>query len=243
MVQFTERVRIQRDENPVELVREYFSGKPLSGDFSLHVTVYPARFLEQAYFDLSLVRGWDGARSRDPLFSGVFSAGRVSQMIPGWIDGDYFDTASFPDGSRVFISPLGLDASFFKILGDLVPPGGSLMVSYSLLSKEARIHRETKLGLDRGYPPAVTPLGYLLFLAGCGMGFKDWYFAEGGREGPEKLQGYKPSNEEAAKKKAGLMLQELRAFMTSSRSVDDELARDCRERAEQVMHELRIFLD
>jgi hypothetical protein len=124
----------------------------------------------------------------------------------------------------------------FRLLGGLVPAGGSLMVSYSLFSNESKIHRETKLGLDRGYPPPVTPLGFLLFAAGCGMGFKDWYFAEGGREGPEKLQGYKPINSEVAKQKADFMLQELRAF--ANRTHYDDFADVCRSKAERLIKEL-----
>ncbi len=87
-----------------------------------------------------------------------------------------------------------------------------MMVSYTLFSKGSKVHRDTKTGLDRGYPPVITPPGFLLFAAGCGMGFKDWYFAEGGREGPEKLQGYKSINAEVAREKAERMLQEVRAF-------------------------------
>ena len=110
------------------------------------------------------------------------------------------------------------------------------MVSYSLFSRESKIHRETKQGLDRGYPSVVTPLGFLLFTAGCGIGFKDWYFAEGGREGPEKLQGYKPLNSEIAERKAGSMLRELRDF--ANRIPQDSFAEACKSRAESVIGEL-----
>jgi hypothetical protein len=144
--------------------------------------------------------------------------------------------ASFPDGKRFSLGDVSLDVEFFKVLGGLIPPGGSLMVSYSLFSKESRVHRETKQGLDRGYPPVVTPLGFLLFTAGCGMGFKDWYFAEGGREGPEKLQGYKPSDSDMVRERADAMLRELRAFLNIS--TQDDLARQCKLRAEQVISEL-----
>jgi hypothetical protein len=174
--------------------------------------------------------------SSDPVFSGVFSAGRPSQSIAGWIDGDYFETAVFGD-EEVSLSEQGFDVEFFKVLGGLVPAGGSLMVSYTLFSKESRVHRETRLCLDRGYPPAVAPLGFLLFVGGCGIGFKDWYFAEGGREGPEKLQGYKPLNSEIAEKRAKQMLQELRAFSRSTQA-DDDLARESKTRAEHVIREL-----
>jgi len=68
------------------------------------------------------------------------------------------------------------------------------------------------------------------------MSFKDWYFAEGGREGPEKLQGYKPLDSEVAKQRADSTLQQLRAFV--ERTPPDDFARDCRSRAERVIGEL-----
>ncbi len=225
----------RRDKRPVDFLEDYFRGKDLPQGFGIKVAVTSGRFIEQAYFIIHLVR--ENEASSDSVFSGVYSAGRQSQSIAGWVDGDYFDTATFPDGSRISLGELNLDAELFKVLGGLVPQGGSLVVSYRLFSKESRIHRETRSGLDRGYPPVVTPLGFLLFLAGCGMGFKDWYFAEGGREGPEKLQGYKALNQRSGEQKAEEMLQELRQFISRPRE-EDNLARECRSRAELVMREL-----
>jgi hypothetical protein len=221
-------------KNPVDFLGQYFQGKEVAAGFTLRLNVRPTRFVEQAYFTLHLV-GPDG-ESLDPIFTGLFSSGRPNQSISGWLDGDFFDNARFSDGTGFSLSDISLDIGLFKVLGDLVPEGGSFMISYSLFSKESRIHRETKLGLDRGYPPVATPLGFLLFIAGCGMGFKDWYFAEGGREGPEKLQGFKPSNANVANQKAGVMLRELHQFFIQSQ--DDDLARACKSRAEQVMREL-----
>ena len=215
-----------RSRNPVDFLRSYFQGKAFSEQFGIHVSANPVRFAEQAHFTLHLVQEPNGDLSLDPVFAGLFSAGRASQNIRGWVDGDYFDTTVFPHGRNVSLSESLLDIELFKVLGGLVPQGGSFMVSYSLFSKESKIHAETKRGLDRGYPPAVTPLGFLLFLADCGMGFKDWYFAEGGREGPEKLQGFKAIDSQAAKEKAEEMLQDLRVF--SAALVVDDLGHMCK---------------
>jgi hypothetical protein len=221
---------------PVQFLEEYFRGRRISQDFALSVNVNPARIVEQAYFTIHLLEERSANLSVDPIFAGLFSAGRASQTIRGWVDGDYFDLALLPGGTKFSLGDASLDIQLFELLGGLVPPGGSLMVSYSLFSKESRVHRETRLGLDRGYPPVVAPLGFLLFTAGCGMGFKDWYFAEGGREGPEKLQGYKPIDSEEAKQKADSMLLELRDFV--SRMPQDGFARGCRSRAERVISAL-----
>jgi len=222
--------------NPVQFLEQYFRGKRLSPEFGLRVSVNPARFVEQAYFRIHPSDERGGNLSADPVFAGLFSAGRRSQRIHGWVDGDYHDLALLSDGTSFSMSEASLDVELFRLLGGLVPVGGSLMVSYSLFSNESKIHKETRLGLDRGYPPVVTPLGFLLFAGGCGMGFKDWYFAEGGREGPEKLQGYKPINSEVARQKADFMLQELRAF--ASRTPYDDLAYACRSKAERLISEL-----
>jgi len=229
-----------REQNPVHLLSEYFQSKRINELLSVRASVTPVRFREQAYFSLHLISEPAGELSVDPVFSGLFSLGRESQNIRGWVDGDYFYLARFQDGPQFSLTESGFDLQLFKMLGDLVPAGGSFMVSYSLFSKESGIHRDTKRGLDRGYPPAVTPLGYLLFYAGCGMGFKDWYFAEGGREGPEKLQGFRPVDSKSAKHKADEMLRELRMF--SAKPAEDDLAQSCRLRAEQVVQELEDML-
>ncbi len=221
---------------PVELISEYFRGKKLSQGFEIKAKVTPSRFVEQAYFAIHLLK--DNSISSDAVFSGIFSAGRPSQAIAGWVDVDYFETASFTDASKVALGELNFDVELFKILGGLVPPGGSMMVSYTLFSKGSKVHRDTKTGLDRGYPPVLTPLGFLLFAAGCGMGFKDWYFAEGGREGPEKLQGFKPPNRQSADEKAEQMLQELQLFVSRPQP-EDGLSQECMVRADLVIGELK----
>jgi len=227
-------------KSAVELVKGYFGQRKLSAVYGFSVESVRARYAEQAYFTVSLVNR-SGRISSEPVYSGLYSAGRPSQGIFGWVDGDYFDEASFPDSTGISLSEHLLAVPFFKILGGLVPAGGSLMVSYSMFGKESELHRETKRALDRGYPPAATPLGFLLFKAGCGIGFKDWYFAEGGREGPEKLQGHKPLNDQQAHLKAQELLNQLRSFMAQQRH-DDELWARCSGLAREVVEELEGFL-
>jgi len=53
----------------------------------------------------------------------------------------------------------------------------------------------------------------MLFFTGCGVAFKDWWFAEGGSEGPRKLQGYKALNEDHRRARAAEMAAELRSFL------------------------------
>jgi hypothetical protein len=228
------------ERSPAEFIRDFFNKKMLSPEIGVAADVVAVRFAEQAYFSLRLTK--NGTVSLDPVFSGLYSAGRPSQAIAGWVDGDYFDLASFPDGITLSLAETGFDFQLFKTLGELVPAGGSFMVSYSLFSKESKIHTETKRGLDREYPPVVTPLGFLLFAAGCGMSFKDWYFAEGGREGPGKLQGYKPIDSDVVETKAKSMLEEVRTFANRPQKQDDDLSRACKLRAHVVIRELEKLI-
>lgn len=80
------------------------------------------------------------------------------------------------------ISANGLHRQLLQYLADLIPPGGHMMVEYDSLEQQAAAR-----SLALGSPPILTPLGYMLFLVGCGTSFKDWHFAEGGSEGPRKL--------------------------------------------------------
>jgi hypothetical protein len=86
-----------------------------------------------------------------------------------------------------------------------------MMVEYDSPSR-----RDTERMLTVGYPPAVTPLGFLLFQLGC-RSYKNWHISEGWREGPRKLQGFKPWNEEIAREKSALLLAEVRAFLDGPR--------------------------
>jgi hypothetical protein len=83
-----------------------------------------------------------------------------------------------------------------------------MMVEYDSPEQQDTAH-----SLALGIPPVATPLGYMLFLAGCGAGFKDWHFAEGGIEGPRKLQGYKALDNQHAQIKAREIAQELTSFL------------------------------
>jgi hypothetical protein len=225
--------RSAQSVDPVQFLEDYFRGRTFHSEFRLQVTANQTRYVEQASFKIQLTEERSANVASSSVFAGLYSAGRSSQTIPGWVDGDYFDQIVLSNGAYFRLSDASLDIELFRLLGGLIPPRGSLMVSYSVFSNESMIHKETKLGLDRGYPPVVTPLGFLLFEAGCGMGFKDWYFAEGGREGPEKLQGYKPLDSDVAKQKAGDLLQELRTFANSAPS--DHFAETCRSRAERLI--------
>ncbi|HET6950440.1 MAG TPA: DUF1122 family protein [Acidimicrobiales bacterium] len=99
---------------------------------------------------------------------------------------------------------------------DWVGPGRSVMVAYNA--------DETERALRRGVPPAATPAGLALLDAGCRW-FKDWYLAEGGREGGTKLQATVPidaSHEQAA---TAVLVTELEAFLDARAGTGTDRAR------------------
>lgn len=94
----------------------------------------------------------------------------------------------------------------------------------------------TARALARGVPPLATPLGAALLAAGCGPGVRDWHISEGGREGPRKLQGFRPLDAAQARGRAESAARELRDFLESLRPAgQDALLRAARRRALLVL--------
>lgn len=140
------------------------------------------------------LRDREGRLGASPVIEGIHSAG--GKGIRRWMDLEYREETEFPavevPAGRISLRDLRLDEELFRALGELVPPGGHLMVSYET---EGAAHGETLVLLGVGVPPAATPLGFLIFRAGFAL-VKDWYLAEGGHEGPRKLWGEKAPDTE-----------------------------------------------
>lgn len=148
-----------------------------------------------------------------PVFSGIHSAGVPSRNIIAWIDGNY---GRFVEGSRgdlVSLRDLGVEDPLFETLGSVIPPKGWLALAYETFGRDTPLLTETRRLLNLGAPPIVTPVGLLLHRAGCGLHIRDWYIAEGGREGPRKLQGFKAANDESARRRRAETLEALKAFL------------------------------
>ncbi|MFZ3063254.1 MAG: DUF1122 family protein, partial [Actinomycetota bacterium] len=119
---------------------------------------------------------------------------------------------------------------------NLISPGGRLMVEYGVTEET---HASTARALQFGIPPAVTPLGYLLWRSGF-RAFKDWYFAEGWREGETKLQGDKPLNLDQERRMTEKTAEELERFLNQELREDlKEWEEPAREVAKKILKELR----
>ena len=190
------------------------------GRFRLAVLEWhPAEYAERFHFALGLEG--EGAPS-GPIFSGIYFAGARAKRIAAWIDGNYGGEAE-ADGGRVSLRGLGVEDPLFELVGTAIPPNGWLALAYETLGVDTPLLRETRRLLGRGAPPVVTPIGRLLHRAGCGWNIRDWYIAEGWREGPRKLQGFKSAHEESERRRRSETAQALREFAARADG-DAELA-------------------
>ncbi len=182
------------------------------GEYRLKVLGGPQTRTGAQTFGLRLRRP-DGLETPEPFLIGVFRRGR--RPAETWVEVDWVDfkpVLTGPEGRRVVVDleAEGLLEGLFGRLAQTLPPGGSLMVEYANPRWQ-----ETARALGLGVPPAATELGLLLVRAGCFGGFKDWYFAEGGWEGPRKLQAFRPDPARAAERVRRL-IEELEKFVPRS---------------------------
>ncbi|MGH8631040.1 MAG: DUF1122 family protein, partial [Burkholderiales bacterium] len=114
-----------------------------------------------------------------------------------------------------------------------IPPGGHIMVEYDSPSQQA-----SERVLTLGYPQAASPIGHLMFRIGC-RSYRDWYISEGGREGPRKLQGFMPLNEEIDREKTAALRAQIEELLARPETVSHgEWGALARRNAELVLAEL-----
>ena len=155
------------------------------------------------------------------VVSGLFYEG--SRYIKPWLELDYMPLA----GDE--LDPSG--EPLFQLLAELIPAGGHISVAYLA-------HRITARALLSGVPAAATPLGYLLWRCGCRW-YKDWYFAEGWKEGGLKLQGEKPLTEQRGQENTARIVAELTDFLQTGGYVEPEVEQVCKELATRILAEVK----
>ncbi len=179
------------------------------GSYRLLTLLGPRNNVGARYFQLLLV---DSAAhmAQDAVAFGLHNAG----PFPGYNWAEVFRYEAEPRflGETAELRSAGLEEGLFQALSDLVPAGGHLMVEY-----ESSCQKESGRILSLGYPPVTSPLGYVLFSVGC-RSFRDWYISEGGREGPRKLQGFKPLNEALAVERTQALRRQVEACLARPES-------------------------
>ena len=128
----------------------------------------------------------------------------------------------------------------FKLWSRVIPWNGHISVEY-----ESPDHHDTLMSLKLSVPPVLTPLGYAGYLGGFIGGFKDWYIAEGGHEGPRKLQMNKPLDLEHADNVYFELVNIVKEFRETHRNSQNPYIQEALQRvdawlkaAEKIMDDL-----
>ncbi len=201
-------------------------GRDLAGA-RVAVALGPTSRFGARYFALYLSD--DGsALSDEPVLRGLHRTGPLPTY--NWIEvAETRDRVALPGGAEVDVDV----AALFRLLYETLPPGGHLMVEY-----DSPQRAETARALALAVPAIATPLGAQLFRTGFGARFKDWQIAEGGTEGPRKLQAYKPASTEDAARWRREAAAQLDAFVAGAEEAP-EVVRAARKRAKALLAELR----
>ncbi len=221
-------------KSPSEVLERILGGGRVGGYTMTLSGLKTGRTGRESYFNLFLARG--GEASRKPVVQGLFFAGR-GEYIRAWLEFRYDPRVVFGEDMESDLEEEGLTGALFSALGELIPPGGSMMAIYG--AEEHPLFRETEMGLKRGFPPPATPLGRYLWDVGLRW-FKDWYFPEGWLEGSMKLQATRPLDEAVRSQREERAREELVAFMERLRGgTVSELERKALARAEAILSTLR----
>ena len=174
------------------------------GAYRLIALLGPKNNVGSRYFQLQLADA-EGRLARETLALGLHNSGPFPAY--NWVELIRYEVALTFGERTVDLAGEALDLPLFRMLCALVPPGGHLMVEY-----DSPGQRASERALTLGYPPVTSPLGYLMFQVGC-RSFRDWYIAEGGREGPRKLQAFKPLNDEIAREKTAALRRQIEELL------------------------------
>lgn len=193
-------------------------------DLLPEVLAGPQTRFGSSYF-LIVLKNREGSRGQPALITGLYNKGVYPAQ--NWVevirapDRLYFLSQAELKGKDLE----NIQKAVFSWLAGLLPAGGHIMHEY-----DSGEQAETASLLNINTPPVITPLGWQLYTAGFDAGFKDWYFAEGGNEGPRKLQAYKPLNSEHLVLKTQKMITELAHYtQTSWHSSPEPLLKKARE--------------
>lgn len=170
------------------------------GEYAVYAILGPKNAVGSRYFQLFLADA-AGRLAEEELALGLFGAGPFPAF--NWLELTQYSEALTFGGETLDLWSTGLETPLFDAITALVPPGGHMMVEY-----DSPTHKATERILTLRYPQAMSPLGYLLFEAGA-RSYRDWYISEGGREGPRKLQGFKPLNDDIAREKTENLRREV----------------------------------
>jgi hypothetical protein len=187
------------------------------------------------YLAIALIDEAAGEPSHTPLAMGIVSGG--GRLVMPWFELRIYPAVTMADDSLLDARAAGLEAALINLIGELIPPGGHLMIEY-----ESPGQNQTHAELLLRVPPIASHLGSLMFNAGFRGEFKDWYISEGGHEGPRKLQANKSPNATAAAAARRNHRRDLEAFLKRplpADAGDARVVRQAQARARKLLTTLR----
>ena len=207
------------------------------GSFNLSLTLGTKNPFGARYFYLHASDS-RGKISRQPIIIGLFNSG--AETAYNWIEVVIssqfisFEIGELPE-NQVLITR-ALYRRILRLLSSLLPTGSHFMVEY-----DSPQWLTTRQALAIRVPPIATPLGSLLFDAGCGVRVKDWYLAEGGKEGWRKFWGYKALNESHAEVRAMENARELLDYLLKQTHPDyTAVEKEARLQARRILKKLPL---
>jgi hypothetical protein len=231
----------ERSRNRLE--RLVSLGRAKVGGFAIRVELKPmvlpprGLFSGRTYFNIYFEDGLGQLSEKPVIDKALYSVGGKG-VLP-WIEiGYYRPEVVFrkKKGNLTEITNIAFtheEWNLFKLLGDIIPAGGHMMMPYDL--DDNVLSRMTFAALGRNIPMVATPIGFLLFRIGFTIPFRDWYIAEGGHEGPRKLQFEKPLTDEREKLVCEQIIEELTVFIQEFPETKDvELVRHCKYNARKI---------
>ncbi len=224
------RAAAELPEHPLAAI----DGAAVGEGVTLAVEIGPPNLAGVTRFRAFLVSD-DLGRTADPVLRGLQHSGPSAAQQ--WVEViDFNARIPLGDGRHVDV-PEGIDLRIHARLAELVPAGGRLMVEY-----ESEARSVTARALAAGVPPVATPLGGIIFAAGCGTAFRDRYSAGGGRQGRRKLLGFRAIDHEHEHRRGLEMLAELERFMNRSKHLEWVVQSQTRPIAEATITTLRARL-
>lgn len=223
--------RVQTIPKPLEAL----VGRPV-GPYTLHVTRCEPQARRSGWRRVAFcLTDSDGRQADRPAVEGFYSIAGL--RVGSWLDCDVYPTQAF-NGRVADLAGDGVTVELFRLLGEAIT--SHCMVAYEAWEHVSPLHTVTEQSYRLGIPPGATPVGELLIAAGCVAGFKDWYIAEGGNEGPRKLQAEKPLSEAARVEALSTLARTLAAYLARTPVETAEVVeRDCRARAARLLETLQ----
>ena len=173
-------------------------------------------------------------RTMLPAIVGLGNDGPLASQR--WIEVTHtLEQLPLSDGRSVDV-PDGIALRIVEALAQPIPAGGHLLLEY-----DSAARRTTARALAAGVPPVATPLGGMLFAAGCGAVVRN-RATGGGLAGPRRLVGVRPVDRRHREQRGREMLDELEAFMRRAPELDWMIQSQTRPIAEATIAALRSQL-